>query len=117
MRIVENFRLEPEGKTSALTFSDTYTNAEEVNRRYQLEDRFIEAVSMGDSVRAYRAWRGMGKVTSDLRFMSDSIQDQLVGAAVIRTLIRIGAKLGGLSPVLIDSISQEYAQQMKRSRS
>ncbi len=117
MRIVENFRLEPEGKTSALTFSDTYTNAEEVNRRYQLEDRFIEAVSMGDSVRAYRAWRGMGKVTSDLRFMSDSIQDQLVGAAVIRTLIRIGAKLGRLSPVLIDSISQEYAQQMKRSRS
>ena len=49
--------------------------------------------------------------------MSDSVQDQLVGAAIVRTLIRIGAKLGGLSPVLIDSISQEYAQRIKHSKS
>ena len=31
----------------------------------------------------------------------------------MRTLIRIAAKRGGLSPVLVDSISQEYAQKMR----
>ena len=117
MRAMENVWLEPEGEHSAPTFSDLYTNAEEVNRRYQLEDRFIEAVSQGDAGRAHRTWKEIGKVGSGIRFMSNSIQDQLMGATIARTLIRIGSKLGGLSPVLIDSISQEYAQQMKHTAS
>ncbi len=117
IRSVENFYWEAKDNGSALAFSELYANAKEVNRRYELEDRFIEAVSRGDGGKAYRAWKEMGKVKSDLRFMSDSVQDQLVGAAIVRTLIRIGAKLGGLSPVLIDSISQEYAQRIKHSKS
>ncbi len=116
-RTVETLHLEPDGKGPVLAFSERFTNAKEVTHRYQLEDRFIEAMSRGDGGEAHRVWRQMGKVTSDIRFLSDSIQDQLVGAAIVRTLIRIGAKLGGLSPVLIDSVSQEYAQRMKHSRS
>lgn len=114
---LESFYLEPEGRTSDLTFSQDYSRAEEVNRRYELEDHFIEAVSRGDAKKAYQMWAEMDKVSSDIRFISDSIQDQLVGAAIVRTLIRVGAKLGGLSPVLTDSISQEYAQRMKHSGS
>ncbi len=117
IRPVESLFWEPEDKGSGLAFSEIYANAEEVNRRYEVEDRFIEAVSQGNGGKAYRAWKDMDKVKSGLRFMSDNVQDQLVGAAIVRTLIRIGAKLGGLSPVLIDSVSQEYAQRMKHSRS
>lgn len=116
MRTVETVRLEPEGCPSVLTFSDLYANAEEVNRRYQMEDRFIEAVSQGDAGKAHRMWREIDKVGSGIRFLSDSKQDQLAGAAIMRTLMRMGAKQGGLSPVLIDSISQEYAQRMKYTR-
>lgn len=114
---VETFRMEPEEKQGALTFSGLYANGEEVNLRYQLEDRFLEAISRGDAKQAHRVKSAFGKVQSDLRFMSDSMQDKLVGAAIMRTLIRMGAKLGGLSPVLIDSVSQEYAQQMKETGS
>ncbi len=116
-RAVETLYVDSEGPSPVLTFSEVYTNTEEVKCRYGLEDRFIEAVSRGNGGEAHRLWREMSKVTSDLRFISDSVQDRLVGAAIIRTLIRIGAKLGGLSPVLIDSVSQEYAQRMKHSRS
>ncbi len=117
MQAVEYLRLDPEGRSSALAFSDRYDNAKEVNRRYQLEDAFIGAVSQGDAKEAHRIWKEIGKVMSDIRFLSDSMQDYLVGAAIRRTLIRIGGKQGGLSPVLIDSISQEYAQKMKNAGS
>ncbi len=116
-RSIETLHFKPEGGGPVFDFSERYTNTEEVICRYGLEDRFIEAVSRGDGGEAHRVWRQIGKVASDLRFISDSTQDQLAGAAIMRTLIRIGAKLGGLSPVLIDSVSQEYAQRMKHSRS
>lgn len=114
---VETLRMEPEEKQGALIFSGLYANGEEVNLRYQLEDRFVEAISRGDARQAHRVNSAFGKARSDIRFMSDSMQDKLVGAAIMRTLIRMGAKLGGLSPVLIDSVSQEYAQQMKETGS
>ncbi len=117
VRTVETLCLEAEGQSPSLTFSSLYANAEEVNRRYQMEDIFIKAISQGNARKAYWAWREMGKVQSGIRFISDSMQDQLVGAAIVRTLIRQGGKLGGLSPVLIDSVSQEYAQRMKQTAS
>lgn len=117
MRAVESLRFMPDGQGKTLIFSELYANGEEVNRRYQLEDRFIKAISQGDAGEAHRTWREMDKVNSGLRFMSHSMQDQLAGAAIMRTLIRMGGKLGGLSPVLIDSVSQEYAQQMKQAGS
>ena len=117
VRAVETLCLEAESQSLSLTFSGLYANAEEVNRRYQLEDSFIEAVSRGDARKAHWARREMSKVQSGIRFISDSMQDQLVGAAIARTLIRLGGKLGGLSPVFIDSVSQEYAQRMKQAAS
>ena len=96
--------------------SPEYTNADadEVNRRYQLEDRFVAAVRQGDVQKAIESWKAMGKACTGIYFMTDSIHDQLAGAASGRTLIRLGAKQGGISPILIDSISQEYAQRMKQ---
>lgn len=116
-RAVETVRTGAQGRHASLTFSERYVDAEEVNRRYQLEDRLVEAVSEGDAGKAHRTWKENGKFLSGLRFMSDSRQDQLAGAAIMRTLIRTGAKQGGLSPVRIDSISQEYAQRMKHAGS
>ena len=48
IRPVESLFWEPEDKGSGLAFSEIYANAEEVNRRYKVEDRFIEAVSQGN---------------------------------------------------------------------
>ena len=61
--------------------------------------------------------RGWKKTSSNLKFISDDLDSQIAGAAALRTLVRMGAKLAGLSPVRIDSISQEYAQRMRHTAS
>lgn len=102
---------------SSLTFSDQYETANIVNRRYYLEERFMEAVSLGETEKALAILTEVKAVCSDLRFMSSDLRDQVAGAGIIRTLVRMAAKKGGLSPISIDSISQEYAQKMQHTDS
>ncbi len=102
---------------SSLTFSDQYETANIVNRRYYLEERFMEAVSLGETEKALGILSEIKAVCADLRFMSPDLRDQVAGAGIIRTLVRMAAKRGGLSPILIDSISQEYAQKMQHTDS
>lgn len=114
-REIKTVGIKVEYLDSTLAFSDVYGDASIVNKRYKLEEDFIIAVSQGETEKAYKALAGTQNVSSGVRFISNDLKDQIVGAAIIRTLVRIGAKMAGLSPVLIDSISQEYAQKMQRT--
>lgn len=96
-------------------FSEVYANAGEINRRYAQEDLFLAAVSRGQATLAYRALQGIGQASAGIRFRSERMPDQLASAAILRTLVRVGAKRSGLSPVRIDSLSQEYAQRMQHA--
>lgn len=98
-----------------MTYPSDYEDSAGVKRRYALENRFIAAISQGDweTAQMYLEWV-KGSI-AELRFVSDDFRDYLAGMAVLRTLIRVGAKWAGLSPVLIDSISQEYAQRMRNA--
>lgn len=117
VRQVKEVCLDEKNMQAALTFNDAYADASVINRRYALEDQMIEAVSRGDSRQVQRMFKEMAAVTSDIKFISDNMRDQLVSAAIMRTLVRMGAKQAELSPVLIDSISQEYAQRMQHTAS
>lgn len=88
-----------------------------INRRYNVEDRFIEAIRCGDAKKALQHMAKLKEVCSGLRFLSDEMSNQIAGAAIVRTLIRIGAKMSGLSPVMIDSLSQDYALKMQHASS
>lgn len=112
LRSVKHICITQEGQNKSLTFSDVYTDASEINRRYFTEDRFIDAIISGDVSKAIQARSERNEMNTDFRYFKDSRQDQLVGTCIERTMIRIAAKLGGLSPVLIDTIIQEYAQKM-----
>ncbi len=101
----------------SLPFSDKYESSSVVNRRYHLEECFIKAVSCGETEKALGILEEIQMVCTDLRFMSADLRDQIVGAGIVRTLTRMGAKMAGMSPVLIDSISQEYAQRMQHTAS
>ena len=114
VKLINTNRDEPD---SFLTFSDQYETANIVNRRYYLEERFMEAVSLGKAEKALGILNEIKAVCTDLRFMSSDLKDQVAGAGIIRTLVRMAAKRGGLSPILIDSISQEYAQKMQHTDS
>lgn len=111
-RVVKAIQVDQTGQGKDLTFSDEYANASEVNQRYLMEDRLVTAIAQGDARKAHETLNEIWKVSTDMKFISDSFQDQLVGTTIVRTMVRMGAKWGGLSPVLIDAISQEYAQKM-----
>lgn len=113
----EELRLAARADCPPPAFSEVYANAAEVNRRYRLEDRFIDAIRQGRTTSAFQAMREMNREVSGIRFISGRMSDQLASGAILRTLIRIGAKQAQLSPVWIDSASQEYAQRMRHASS
>lgn len=94
---------------------EAYEEISIVNRRYHMEEQFIEAVSRGEARQAFLFLNELKKVSGGLRFVSENMKDQIAGAAIVRTLIRMGARKSGLAPAVIDSISQEYAQQMQHT--
>lgn len=109
--MIKHIQLTRENRNSLLTFSDVYANTTEINRRDLLEDYYISAIICGDAAKAIKAREERNKTTY-LAYFNDSRQDRLVSATIERTIVRIAAKFGGLSPVLIDTIIQEFAQQM-----
>lgn len=114
-RQVETICLDNDRSGSNSLFVSAYEDATITNKRYGLENDLIEAISNGDIEKVYKVMAEMRNVISNIRFISDDLNDQIAGAAGLRTLVRMGAKLAGLSPVLIDSISQEYAQKMRNT--
>ncbi len=92
--------------------SETYEELSVVERRYQLEDQLMDAVRQGRTAQALRVYSDLCRWSKGLKFMSDSLGDQIAGASMIRTLIRHAALQAGLVPVLVDALSQEYAQKM-----
>lgn len=116
-RRIKTIRTDPRQDKIHLPLSSDYGDVAVTSKRYSLEDAFILAISKGDIENAYKAMRGWKKTSSNLKFISDDLDSQIAGAAALRTLVRMGAKLAGLSPVRIDSISQEYAQRMRHTAS
>lgn len=111
IREVRTGRAEAGEGEAVLAYPNDYEDSAIVNRRYAIEDRIMAAISRGDQAAAIEALKETKEVTADLRFISND----LAGAATLRTVARMGARQGGLSPVLIDSISQEYAQRMQHT--
>ena len=114
---VKIIHMKPEQRGLGQAFPDAYHDISIINKRYAMEKRFITAVSRGETEKAMEFIRGFKTVSSDLRFLSSDLNDQIAGAAIVRTLIRMGAIWAGLNAVRIDAISQEYAQKMKHTAS
>ena len=114
---VKSIQVELGKRESGQTFPGAYHDISIINKRYAMEERFIIAISRGETENAVEFIRGFKTVSSDLRFMSNDLTDQITGAAIVRTLIRMGAIRAGLNAVRIDAISQEFAQKMKHTTS
>lgn len=92
-----------------------YEETEIINLRYEWEAQLVEAIRQAKTEQALRLNDENADIEAGLRFMTDNMGDQIASMAITRTLIRIGALQAGLTPVLIDSLSQEYAQRMHRA--
>lgn len=114
-RQVKTIFMDADHKNGGLDFSGAYEDASITNKRYSLEYALIQAISKGEIEKVYEIMTSLHQVTSNLKFISNNLTDQIAGASALRSDVRIAAMLAGLSPVLIDSISQEYAQKIRRA--
>ena len=99
----------------ALQISEEYGDPAQVDRRYAWEDELMEAVRQGQTARALAGFEKQASFMTGIRFLSDNITDQIAGAFAMRVLVRRAALQAGLTPVFVDALSQEYAQQMHRA--
>ena len=98
-----------------VAISDEHEELSIINKRYALEGQFMDAVTGGRTEEAIRSLSAMMNLLPGLRYKTDDLKDQIAGAAISRANIRRAAVQAGLTPVLIDAISQEYAQKMHRA--
>ena len=83
-----------------------------VNKRYELEEQLLDAVANGAATEAIARLRELNTLLPGLRVWSDELKSRIEGASIVRTLLRRAAIQGGLTPIAVDSISQDYAQQL-----
>lgn len=95
--------------------SETYTEAEVVNKNYAAEKKLMDAVRKGDTVQILHSLGDWMDPPPGIRFLTNSLNDKIATAFAIRVLIRHAALQAGLTPVFVDTLSQEYAQKMHRA--
>ncbi|GAA1057272.1 hypothetical protein GCM10017608_07130 [Agromyces luteolus] len=81
-----------------------------IEERYRLEREFMDAVADGSSERALAALHRMGRMPQTISYLNTPF----LGTTILRIMARVAAQRGGLPPVTIDAISQEYAQRLHR---
>jgi len=81
-----------------------------IEERYRLERDFMDAVADGSSERALSALQRMGRMPQTISYLNTPF----LGTTILRIMARVAAQRGGLPPVAIDAISQEYAQRLHR---
>lgn len=81
-----------------------------IDERYHLEQEFMDAVSEGSAEAALSALQRLGGMPQRISYLNTPF----LGATILRIMARVAAQRGGLPPVMIDAISQEYAQRLHR---
>jgi AraC-like DNA-binding protein len=116
-REIKTIEAVPKESSHVMSLAENYVDSQIVNRRYEWEEQFTKAICQGKTQRALELFRPEKADMTGIRFMSDTMRDQLAGAAIMRTLIRKAAEQAGLTLVIIDAISQDYAVEMQHAAS
>lgn len=93
--------------------SDSAENTQIINcpyliqQRYALEQRFMDNVKKGNSRAAILNLRNMQQDVAHLKQMGTTLENERIGAAIVRTMIRISALDAGLPAMVIDSLSKK----------
>jgi len=83
---------------------------EVIDERYANEREFMDAVAYGSADQALEALQRLSSMSQVQNYMTTPF----LGGTILRIMARVAAQRGGLPPVTIDAISQEYAQRLHR---
>ncbi|MGF0116983.1 helix-turn-helix transcriptional regulator [Promicromonospora sp. Marseille-Q5078] len=81
-----------------------------IEERYRLERDFMDAVADGSADQALAALQRLAGMPQTMNYLNTPF----LGTTILRIMARVAAQRGGLPPVTIDAISQEYAQRLHR---
>ena len=81
--------------------------AELIQERYQLEQRFMYDIERGNSHAAILNLRNMQQDVAFLKVIGTTLENERIGAAIVRTMARIAAMKAGLPSAMIDILSKE----------
>lgn len=93
----------PEKQESDFSFRKNYS--ELIQERYQLEQRFMKDVEHGNSHAAILNLRNMQRDVAFLKEFGTTLENERIGAAIVRTMVRISAMRAGLPAAVIDLVS------------
>ena len=95
----------PEKQESDLSFRKNYS--ELIQERYQLEQRFMRDVENGNFHAAILNLRNMQRDVAFLKELGTTLESERIGAAIVRTMVRISAMRAGLPAAVIDLVSTQ----------
>ena len=81
-------------------------------QRYRIEYELTGCIERGDAAGAKKALQQM--LTAPREGLRLSLWSAESSQAIMRTIVRLAAARSGLAPMIVDAISQEYAQHMKQ---
>ena len=81
--------------------------SELIQERYQIEQRLISEIEDGNAHAAIKSLRKLQQDVDFLKKMGTTMENERVGAAVVRTILRISALRAGLSAPTIDLLSRK----------
>ncbi|MFC3996406.1 helix-turn-helix transcriptional regulator [Nocardiopsis sediminis] len=81
-----------------------------IEERYRLEREFMDGIADGSVEQARAALQRLAGRPQTLNYLGTPF----LGTTILRIMARVAAQRGGLPPVTIDAISQEYAQRLHR---
>ena len=81
-------------------------------QRYRIEHELTGCIERGDAAGAKKALQQM--LTAPREGLRLSLWSAESSQAIMRTIVRLAAARSGLAPMIVDAISQEYAQRMKQ---
>lgn len=103
-------------KLPQLSFSESLDYST-LYQRYDMENRFLRMVEMGDTENVVGAYQDMdiyGKNKN--RYINAVYQDPVIGLSMARALVRKAAERGGASIVEINEITQRAAQRISATQ-
>jgi len=88
-----------------------------LEKRYNYEQAFIDNIKRGNARKAIQNLHNMQMDVSYLKRIGTTLDNEKVGAAIVRTTARLAAKDSGLPSVIIDKISSENTVSVIRAQS
>lgn len=85
--------------------------------RYMIEQRFMKNIERGNSYSALLDYQNMNRSVAFLKQIGTTIENERIGAGIVRTLVRISALKAGIPAATVDALSSQNTRAVQKAKS